>query len=301
MLPDETKNRRLFEAVRRHPLIDLGPVSIRIALFHQTTDLRDFSSNWHSHSYYEFTLVRSGQMEYSTEQKKLPRRKGQVLVMPPNRIHSRRTVSSKCVLDGFMFEIIQTSGKGAEFAQALPGLVEKRGFSLPFSKKVHALFEEIDAEIQSGGPFTENRLHFLIHDIFFLSFRESFGKYFRETKSQSAPVTGAESGRSQHLFHLAKTYIDENYHKEISLTDVGNFLGISNRYLNQIFSKQLKLPCGRYIQERKLQRAYEIIRTRPLLKISEVARETGYESYYHFTRAFKKKFKQSPTEIRDAN
>lgn len=306
LLTDEVKNRKLFEAVRRYPIVDLGPISIRIALFHQTTDVGGHSTNWHSHPYYEFTLVRKGKMEYRTEKKKLLRKPGEVVVIPPNRIHLRKNASPVSVLDGFMFEIIETAARGNAFSAALPALIEKRGFRLAVSDALTSRYREIDAEAGSSKAFSIHRLHFLIHDIFYLAFRENFDASFKETSKESqdakpseAPGATGESGRSAHLFNLAKTYIDENYLKEISLSDVSNFLGISNRYLNQIFAKKLRLPCGRYIQERKLQHAYEILRANPLLKINEVAREAGYDSYYHFTRAFKKKFRRSPTEIRD--
>ncbi|MBL8993556.1 MAG: helix-turn-helix transcriptional regulator [Spirochaetia bacterium] len=302
LLPDEIKNRKLFEVVRRFPIVDLGPISIRIALFHQTTDADGHSTNWHSHPYYEFTLVRKGKMEYRTEDKTLLRRQGEVVFIPPNRVHLRKNATPVCVLDGFMFEIIETSPRGNAFSAELPALIEKRGFRLAFSSELASRYREIDAEAGSSKTFSIHRLHFLIHDIFYLAFRENFEAQFKEgpePKALESVASAGESGRSAHLFNLAKTYIDENYLKEISLSDVSNFLGISNRYLNQIFAKKLRLPCGRYIQERKLQHAYEILRANPLLKINEVAREAGYDSYYHFTRAFKKKFRRSPTEIRD--
>ena len=63
-------------------------------------------------------------------------------------------------------------------------------------------------------------------------------------------------------------------------------LGISEIYLRKLFTKELHISLGKYIREARIAHAKELLVSSGK-SISEIAHESGYDSVYSFSRAFK--------------
>lgn len=97
-----------------------------------------------------------------------------------------------------------------------------------------------------------------------------------------------------------REYIKKNYMEEgLSPASIAKELAISERYLYSIFSNTGMTVAG-YIMSNRLDRAAQVLRSHRFetLTVAEVAFDCGFKSAAHFSRAFKERFNESPTQYR---
>ena len=108
----------------------------------------------------------------------------------------------------------------------------------------------------------------------------------------------ADSGdRVSLMMSKVKGYLQNNYMYDVSLDSLGDILRISPSYLSSTFKKCFGVGFLDYLTELRVQAAKGLLAD-PLRSTAEVASLVGYESASYFTRAFKKKTGQTPTEYR---
>lgn len=100
--------------------------------------------------------------------------------------------------------------------------------------------------------------------------------------------------------HEAITYIEQNFHNDISVEDIADNSGLNRSYFGKIFKESI----GRTPQEFLLN--YRMMKATELLKltgnsIGDVSSAVGYDNPLHFSRAFKKIYNVSPREWRNQN
>lgn len=105
------------------------------------------------------------------------------------------------------------------------------------------------------------------------------------------------AGRVSLMMSKVKSYLQNNYMYDVSLDSMGDILHISPSYLSSNFKKCFGVGFLDYLTELRVQAAKELLAD-PLRSSAEVASLVGYESASYFTRAFKKKTGQTPTEYR---
>lgn len=82
-----------------------------------------------------------------------------------------------------------------------------------------------------------------------------------------------------------------------SLTELSKLTGMNTFKLKTGFKELFGLPVFKYLQEKRLEKAFELIENKEM-NIQEVAWFVGYESLGSFSNAFKNKFGLRPTEIK---
>lgn len=108
----------------------------------------------------------------------------------------------------------------------------------------------------------------------------------------------ADSGdRVSLMMSKVKGYLQNNYMYDVSLDSLGDILRISPSYLSSTFKKCFGVGFLDDLTELRVQAAKDLLAD-PLRSTAEVASLVGYESASYFTRAFKKKTGQTPTEYR---
>lgn len=95
---------------------------------------------------------------------------------------------------------------------------------------------------------------------------------------------------------LAIDYIERNLHKNITLTQISNKIGISKFYFHRLFKNMFNLSVTEYIRKRRLSIAAEKLLTSNY-RVIDVAFDAKYNSQAAFSRSFKKAFGINPTEL----
>lgn len=96
----------------------------------------------------------------------------------------------------------------------------------------------------------------------------------------------------------AMTYIEQNFHNDITVEDIAATCGLNRSYFGKIF----KSAVGKSPQEFLLN--YRMIKATELLKLTElsigdIGKAVGYPNQLHFSRAFKNIYEMSPKNWRN--
>lgn len=95
------------------------------------------------------------------------------------------------------------------------------------------------------------------------------------------------------IVRMAQIYIQQNYMRKISLSDVSEHVGLSEGYFSKLFTKELETTFIEYLTEVRIEKAKVFLKNHNK-KIYEICEEVGYESVEHFSRIFKKYSGLSP-------
>lgn len=99
------------------------------------------------------------------------------------------------------------------------------------------------------------------------------------------------------IVETAKSYIDENYDKDLTLLEVAEKVGITPGYLSTLFAK--KLDCGfvDYLNQIRIEHAC-IYLMQNYFKTYEIAYKVGFHDEKYFSRVFRRVTGLSPSEYR---
>ncbi len=89
------------------------------------------------------------------------------------------------------------------------------------------------------------------------------------------------------LLGRAMYYIQGNYEKQLQLSDVSGFCGVSSGYLSRLFSDQLGISFVDYLTSIRMKVAEELL-LENRLPIKEIAFAVGFQDPNYFSRIFRK-------------
>lgn len=114
-----------------------------------------------------------------------------------------------------------------------------------------------------------------------------------KTQTENTPHTTA----IEDFALAAKSYMDNHYFEAIKIQDVADILHIHPNYLTQVFREKYKQPPKAYLNSLRLHHA-ALLLTLTDYPISTISDTVGFSNPYHFSRAFKKLFGDSPGNYR---
>lgn len=100
-----------------------------------------------------------------------------------------------------------------------------------------------------------------------------------------------------HYVQLAKKYMETHIYRKLTVTEVASVLGISDRYMYNLFIKHLGISPKQYLNDLKINHAQSLLKTTDYT-ISEIATSIGIYDVLAFSRFFKNHVGISPTEFR---
>lgn len=111
--------------------------------------------------------------------------------------------------------------------------------------------------------------------------------------------SGALAGRglSRPQLRRLDAYIQEHLAQDISLKTLADLAGVSPFHFLRLFKRTTRLTPHRYLLERRLERARELLR-QGSLSLAEVAVEVGFCDQSHLTLHFKRAYGLTPGEFR---
>ncbi len=121
---------------------------------------------------------------------------------------------------------------------------------------------------------------------------------FYRDLADGAPAPGAPRRLSQsELAAQAKGYIERNYAFAPSLAATARHLGISGKYLSQLFKNEYGFTFSEYLTETRLAAAAKLLRDGKL-QVAEVASRCGFADSSYFIRVFREHFGKTPRNYR---
>lgn len=104
-------------------------------------------------------------------------------------------------------------------------------------------------------------------------------------------------GLAPSALRRVREHVEQHLNTRITVDELAAMAGLSACHFARAFRQSLGAPPHRYILQRRLQRAADVVAStsRPL---AEIASELGFADQSHFTRAFAESFGQTPHEFR---
>jgi two-component system response regulator YesN len=110
------------------------------------------------------------------------------------------------------------------------------------------------------------------------------------------PITVDE--QSSTPIKKALDYIEKNYEKEISVSEIASTFGIGANYFSTVFKKMVNMTYTEYVQARRIDKAKKLLRGTDM-PIQNIADEVGYSDYFHFEKLFKREVGETPGKYRN--
>ncbi len=113
----------------------------------------------------------------------------------------------------------------------------------------------------------------------------------------SALMNGKTRLRQEQIIHSARFKIHENWEQNLDFAAIAAEQNVGYEWFRKTFKEVLGTSPGQYLLNLKIEKTGQILRETSLT-ISEISAKAGFESEFYFSRIFKKKMGQTPSEYR---
>ncbi|MCI8785176.1 MAG: AraC family transcriptional regulator [Eubacterium sp.] len=98
----------------------------------------------------------------------------------------------------------------------------------------------------------------------------------------------------------ALTFMEQNFHNDISVEDIADNCGLNRSYFGKIFKESTGRTPQEFLLNYRMTKATELLKLTKLA-VGDISNAVGYDNPLHFSRAFKNIFGISPREWRNQN
>ena len=255
----------------------------------------------HSHTFFEFVYVDKGFSLHSFNGKMTILTSGDLFAISPHNTHSYFSAYQasiyNCLFDleefsGLKDEIMRLPGmdfiyenaKNAKFPSVKIDLNDRQDFIL--------LLEKIKWErsnMCSGWELAVKSYLLQVIVIFSRLIQNKNDRQRNQSESSDPDINDEYFG----YVYKALEYIENNYQKNISSSDIAGHIGLSAGYLTKQFKNRLYMTPAAYIRKFRIAKAMELLTTTNK-SIAEIANTTGFGDISLFSRIFRQATGKSP-------
>ena len=244
----------------------------------------------HDHSAVEILLTLEGMVTYTIEDKIYQVRKGEILIVPPDTLHSLTMGEGRSrYLLLFESDAIMTMRDIKSMAMYF-----HKPFHLRDGSDAHVRIRELLLRAREAYEKREMMWNTMCYSCILRIYATLGQRYLSGIK----PRTGDNMrNMDSEVINAVMTYINNHYREELSLEDVAKFAGFSRYYFSRSFKRQTGYSFKDYLCQKRLQVAMDLlIRTNRSMR--DVAIESGFGSVATFNRVFREKKGCTPSQYR---
>ena len=246
----------------------------------------------HKHDFYLIVLFTAGTGIHEIDFTSYDITAGSVFLLNPGQTHHWALSDD---IDGYIFfhsesfyDLYYTDKKVAEF----PFFYTRQNsphIQLPSSelKTVSEYFQKINYEYPNQHLLRFHKIRSLI-DLLYIDLTRLY--------NHKNEITKTKNNSYFNKLHLLEKLIDEHFKTEKSPHKYAEQLNISTKHLNRIVQTILNKTTQDLISERIILESKRMLISSKFT-LSNIALELGYDDYSYFTRFFKKKTFETPSEF----
>ena len=230
----------------------------------------------HCHSNYELYAFFEGEVEFIIENASYSLKPNTVLLIPPHKYHYAKISKLNSAYHRLTFLFNRSL-----IPQNLQDLFnnEIKFFSLPDNfKGIQELSLTLKEYSEKDGEL-------------FLSF--FLCKLLLDLKYSSSALQPKANITINRSVGNILAFINEHIYEPLNLESIAKALFLTPVYISQIFSKEMHLSLMKYIKQKKLSLAHDLIRNGT--KATNAALLLGFSDYSTFFRLYKKEFGHAPS------
>lgn len=298
---DVTANdqKKMYELIRS---MGLDPNNVyqelemtsRLVDTHRDVSYSNAHIQLHSHAFYELLYCRNTcGTEYLIGSERYRLIRGDLVFVPPGVSH--RPLLSENIAEPYKRYVLWMS---QEFMERYAEL-----FPYPFTVK-----QGYASMLRTGGTQWDTRLGELFREGVLEAEQQADGweaavigntitlltQIKRATNDRTAQALKAEKPE---LLDRIMGFVEANYTKDISITEMSSKFFVSNSTISHLFKQKLGISFYRFVTQRRLIAAKNLIEKG--IPLETVATQVGFGDYSGFYRAFKQEYGISPRQYRN--
>lgn len=161
---------------------------------------------------------------------------------------------------------------------------------------LHKVNQRLHDQPAGEGAYLTNRL-VIIECFSSCRSVEDIRRRFLPTLNTLLAAINAPGALPHPLAERARAFIDGNYHRRVSLSEVAERLAVSPSYLSRVFRRETGMTLTNYVQRARIDRSLVLL-AQGAKSLSEIAYQVGYQNYRDFYRNFVRQEKAPPREVR---
>ncbi|MEH7305786.1 helix-turn-helix domain-containing protein [Neobacillus drentensis] len=275
----------------------VDPFLFQIFVDHNEGDWK-MPFEWHDSLEIFYTL--KGKGHYFIEDKFYTFQEGDMFIIGNNELHKSQ------LIDGEPFEalIIMFHPKIVRMLQTDnqydPLTIFKErppGFShqMKMNQDDQIIFDMIRKQLQT--EFELNRDDSMCSIVSLLNWLLVLINRQYEKEKQLPSLNPKYSFKLNNTISKALEYVNENFYKDLKLSDLAENLFVSPSYLSREFKRITGFTLIEFITSKRVRHAKNLL-THSYLQITDIASQVGYNNVTHFHLVFKKIVGMSPGEYR---
>ncbi|MCX8130734.1 MAG: AraC family transcriptional regulator [Clostridia bacterium] len=271
------------------------PVIVKsIERFHDVS----WSMEPNMHDFFEMVYIKKGDAVFEIAGKPAHIGPNDIIIIKPNQPHKfivKSEAGCEFIVLNFKFtnqvggEISETSLE--DFLNFVSGKETGPFISLKVSQKneIITLLNRILKEREGSDLGSEFLNYLLVMELFiFIS---------RALKMEWESSIKYKSPKLKELIEISAKFINNNFEREISLSDIAKFVFLSPSYFTRAFKEEMGISPINYLLKVRVGRAKELLKETDL-KISDIALNVGFSNQQRFNEIFKKYSGYTPLQYR---
>lgn len=273
-------NKLKFHVFRDERFIDLNLYQFG---WERTAPLHSYGP--HARNHYLFHYVISGKGTLFANEQVYEITAGHGFLVVPGQITTYRADER----EPWEYTWIEFDGLRAQESLRLAGISGKEPIFTPANQEADEKLCQQMLYIVNNG--TAEPTHLIGHGFLFLS-----------QLVESSAHQRTQNVRRLRDFYIkeALTFIEDNYHRDVSVEEIAAFCGLNRSYFGKVFRETMGESPQAFLLHYRMARAAQLLKeTR--LSVGEIAQQVSYDNQLHFSRAFKKVHGISPREYRQTH
>ncbi|MBR0596842.1 helix-turn-helix domain-containing protein [Sinanaerobacter chloroacetimidivorans] len=241
----------------------------------------------HFHDYYVIGFIEKGSRYLLCNQQEYQVNSGDVVIFHPRDTHTCEPVSGKtldyrCI--NIQPETMRQSVMEITGEETLPRFTQ----NVIYHSEIASSLRELHLMIMEGERDfkKEERYYFLLEQLI-TEYADPFAYSISQNSAAAEPST---------IVRSLCEYLEKNYAKTISLSDLSSLAGLSKYHLLRSFTKEMGISPYCYLETVRIENAKKLLeKDMPSI---EVAYQTGFSDQSHFTNYFKRLIGITPNQYR---
>lgn len=252
----------------------------------------------HFHSCYELHLILDGRAAFYTDTRTIFLKKNDICLVPPYCNHGIRRTLAPIKKASLLMEFHCIKADGAQDAYAFYTDLYAQYYDIHIVEQAGLYEKYIPAIIRGFEDTSQIRTHHLqaLFNLLFLEITE----LLLAQKPARLPDAPPDPDPSRNLENArgvrAIYFLDQNYMRDISLRDIADHLGLSERQSARVLREITGYSFSELLLNRRMTAARELIESSNV-PITQIASQIGYKSYNGFYNAFVRFFGFPPSAL----
>jgi len=279
----------------------------------------DYPQKHNKHVFHELIYVKSGKATFNVEDKNIFVRKGDTLIIRPNKSHQINVEEGRVDMVVLYFDFYTsksnlvgkktftaTADNNKIFAPTLENFLQfasgeetkspNETNSKPFltikgkiRQDISSIVERIIRESKDNLYGKELMMQFLAMELLV-----TLSRGLREEWEDNLQV---KVGKAKELVKIAEKFLVENHDRDVSVSDAAAYVFLSQGYFTRAFREETGMSPMNFLMQVRVNHACELLEQKDI-KVGGIAREVGFASPQRFNAAFRKYMGITPMEYR---